>query len=187
MTIKRKRVVGPSLDQRRRTTFPPGAPEIPKGFKFQGRLWEQARKNGRPRTYKNTEELQVDIEKYYEWVEDNPLWEYRVVSNVGTPELLPVPKMHAMTVGELCVFLGISMMTWLEWKRNKHEYLKVQLEAEETIRSQKFNGAGAGMLNPGIIARDLGLADKKEVTGANGLPLNPQQGAVVILPAKVSL
>jgi hypothetical protein len=28
---------------------------------------------------------------------------------------------------------------------------------------QKFSGAAAGLLNPNIIARDLGLADKSEI------------------------
>jgi hypothetical protein len=33
------------------------------------------------------------------------------------------------------------------------------------ILDQKFTGAAADLLNPNIIARDLGLTDKKEVSG----------------------
>ena len=39
---------------------------------------------------------------------------------------------------------------------------------DEIIRTQKFEGASADLLNPNIIARDLGLADKSELTGAGG-------------------
>ncbi|MDC9826565.1 terminase small subunit, partial [Devosia sp. ZB163] len=44
---------------------------------------------------------------------------------------------------------------------------------DEIIRAQKFEGAAAGLLNPNIIARDLGLADKQELTGKGGSPLMP--------------
>lgn len=36
---------------------------------------------------------------------------------------------------------------------------------EQIIRQQKFEGAAAELLNPNIIARDLGLADKKVLGG----------------------
>ena len=35
----------------------------------------------------------------------------------------------------------------------------------EIIYTQKFTGAASGFLNPQIIARDLGLADKSELVG----------------------
>ena len=39
------------------------------------------------------------------------------------------------------------------------------------IRTQKFTGAAAYMLNANIIARDLGLANKEELSGPNGKPI----------------
>lgn len=45
----------------------------------------------------------------------------------------------------------------------------------EIIYEQKFTGAAAGLLNPMIIARDLSLRDKSEVSGPNGGPLQIQQ------------
>jgi len=35
-------------------------------------------------------------------------------------------------------------------------------DIEAVIKSQKFQGAAAGLLNANIIARDLGLADKSD-------------------------
>ena len=41
-------------------------------------------------------------------------------------------------------------------------------QVEDIIRTQKFEGASAELLNVSIIARDLGLADKSEHSGPNG-------------------
>ena len=43
--------------------------------------------------------------------------------------------------------------------------------AEAVIYRQKFEGAAADMLNQAIIARELGLVDRKEMTGLGGGPL----------------
>ena len=45
----------------------------------------------------------------------------------------------------------------------------------EIIRTQKFAGAAADLLNANIIARDLGLADKNEVTGKDGGPVEVKE------------
>nr|WP_261640834.1 DNA-packaging protein [Erwinia mallotivora] len=39
----------------------------------------------------------------------------------------------------------------------------MQKRAEQIIYNQKFTGAAADLLNANIIARELGLADKREV------------------------
>lgn len=41
-------------------------------------------------------------------------------------------------------------------------YLVVIARIEDIVYNQKFSGAASGFLNPNIIARDLGLADKTE-------------------------
>jgi hypothetical protein len=45
------------------------------------------------------------------------------------------------------------------------EFHGVVTRVKDIIYTQKFEGASAGLLNPNIIARDLGLADKKVVDG----------------------
>lgn len=54
-------------------------------------------------------------------------------------------------------------------------------EAEEIIRRQKFEGAAADLFNPNIIARDLGLADKSELTGKDGGPIETKSENVTDL------
>ncbi|SMP36850.1 terminase small subunit, partial [Shimia sagamensis] len=55
--------------------------------------------------------------------------------------------------------------TWREWRKSRKDLSSVMTRVEQIIRQQKFEGAAAELLNPNIIARDLGLADKKEIGG----------------------
>jgi hypothetical protein len=65
------------------------------------------------------------------------------------------------------LFLDISRQTWNDYKKLP-DFIAVTEQAENVIRSQKFGGAAAGLLNANIIARDLGLSDKTELTGKDG-------------------
>ena len=75
--------------------------------------------------------------------------------------------MRAMTIAGLCLFLGISHETWSNY-RDKKDFIGVTTWAEQIIYNQKFTGAAADMLNANIIARDLGLSDKKDHSSSDG-------------------
>lgn len=67
-----------------------------------------------------------------------------------------------MTIGGMCVFLGIAESTWHAWRKSRPDLSEVITRAEQIIRQQKFEGAAAELLNANIIAREIGLADKTE-------------------------
>lgn len=139
------------------------------------RFWE-ARSSAGPKPIfpvgeEGAEALWQACVEYFEWVEANPLWEDRLVTFQGMATHEPAAKMRAMTVGSLCLFLDIDVTTWHDWKKSRPDLSQVTTRAEEIIRSQKFAGAAADLLNPNIIARDLGLADKQEHTGKDGGPI----------------
>ena len=46
--------------------------------------------------------------------------------------------------------------------------MRVTKKVEQIIYNQKFAGATAGLMNPNIIARDLGLSDKTDHTSSDG-------------------
>ena len=71
-----------------------------------------------------------------------------------------------------CLFLDICENTWTNYKKQP-DFLSITLEVEKVIYNQKFAGAAADLLNPNIIARELGLADKQqnEHTGVDGKPI----------------
>lgn len=130
----------------------------PKGNRF----WEMRSSHGRSPKFKKPSELWEGALEYFEWVEDNPLKEDKVFNYQGEIVRTAVNRMRAMTLQGLCVFLDIGTSTLDEYKR-KEGFTEVIKRIEEIIYTQKFTGAAADMLNSNIIARDLGLSDKKEV------------------------
>lgn len=130
----------------------------PKGNRF----WEARTKHGRDKLFASSDALWEACCEYFEWVEENPLWENKVAQFQGGVVDMPVAKMRAMTISGLCIFLDITRETWSQW-RKQDDFSDIVTRAEEVIYSQKFAGAAADLLNANIIARDLGLADKSSV------------------------
>ncbi len=148
----------------------------PKGNQF----WKARTKHGRDKLFESAELLWEACCEYFDWVEANPLWEDKVSFYQGVPTHDKVEKMRAMTLDGLCFFLRINDQTWRNWKKDD-DFLGVITEAENVIRSQKFAGAAADLLNANIIARDLGLSDKSEVkqtsTVSVSADMSPQDAA----------
>ena len=106
--------------------------------------------------------------EYFDWVERNPLSEEKVFASQGKVTRARVAKMRAMTIMGLCNFLDIGMSTWDEY-RNREDFAAVTARVEQIIRQQKFEGASADLLNANIIARDLGISDKQDVSHSGGI------------------
>lgn len=145
-----------------RSTPPAPPPPAPLGNQF----WRLRTKHGRDKLFSSAAKLWEACVEYFVAVEANPLIENKVSNGF----IVRVPKIRAMTIGGLCIFLDIGRSTWDDYK-NKEQYAdfsEVITRVEEIIRDQKFGGAAADLLNANIIARDLGLAEKhiQEDTGA---------------------
>lgn len=139
----------------------------PKGNRF----WEARSSHGRKPIFASPEQLETACLEYFAWVEENPLWEAKAFCHQGNVTMANLPKMRAMTLDGLCLFLDIDDQTWRNYAA-KQDFVGVTARVEKAIRHQKFAGAAADLLNANIIARDLGLADKSEVTGKDGAPLS---------------
>lgn len=137
------------------------------------RFWEARSSHGRKPIFDCPEKLWVACCEYFEWVEANPLQEDKIFQFQGMIVRDSVSKMRAMTIEGLCIFLDIGRTTWNEYCA-REDFAQVTTRAEEIIRNQKFVGAAADMLNANIIARDLGLSDKSELTGKGGGPIKIQ-------------
>lgn len=125
-------------------------------------FWKARSSHGRNPIFARPEDLWLSACEYFEWVDANPLHEAKAFSYQGSVLVEPVPKMRAMTISGLCIFLDIGRRTWDDY-RGRDEFEEVTGRIEEVIRTQKFEGASADLLNPSIIARELGLTDKSEV------------------------
>lgn len=131
----------------------------PKGNEF----WKARTKHGRDKIFKTPDLLREACFEYFQWCNDNPLQEDKLVIFQGVATHEPVAKLRAFTIGGLCIFLGITAETWKHY-REVEDFVLITREAEEIIREQKFAGAAAELLNSNIIARDLGLRDGVDVS-----------------------
>ena len=136
------------------------------------KFWEARSSAGRKPKFKTGEALYEACLEYFNWVHENPLYEDKLVTFQGQASHEPVEKMRAMTIGGLCLFLDVEYKTWQDWRKNRADLSSVITRAEAIIRVQKFAGAAADLLNPNIIARDLGLVEKNEHTGGDGTPVS---------------
>ncbi|MDE1492360.1 DNA-packaging protein [Xenorhabdus bovienii] len=130
----------------------------PKGNRF----WEARSSHGRKPIFESPEQLWKACTEYFEWVEENPLYEMKAFSFQGVVTQEALPKMRAMTLTGLCLFLDISEDTWRLY-RAREDFIEVTTRAEKIIYDQKFSGAAADLLNANIIARDLGLKEQQQV------------------------
>jgi len=127
-------------------------------------LWKRVGA-GRPSLFNTPEDLWQAALEYFQWAENNPLWEAKAFSFQGGSWLEYLPKLRAFTFDGFQLHAGICDQTWRNYK-NKEEFFGVASKIEKCIRDQKFSGAAADLLNANIIARDLGLKDNvvNEVT-----------------------
>ncbi len=143
----------------------------PKGNRF----WEARSSHGRNPLFADADTLWTACLEYFQWVEDNPLWEEKGFAFQGAVTKESFAKMRAMTLDGLQNFLDISDDTWRNWRKDRQDFFGVITRVEKIIRQQKFEGASADLLNPSIIARDLGLSDKQELTGKDGGPIETKE------------
>jgi DNA-packaging protein gp3 len=138
----------------------------PKGNQF----WKARSTHGRAPIFPSPDVLWTACNEYFEWVDKHPLMEAKAFAFQGTVTVTSLPKMRAMTLTGLCIFLDISMDAWKAYKA-RNDFNGIVTVIENIIRTQKFEGASADLLNANIIARDLGLADKSEIGGHDGAPI----------------
>lgn len=70
-------------------------------------------------------------------------------------------KHHPLSVRDFCVFLNASY-EW--WKKLPEDFLPVKNVIANNIYVYQLKGAELGEFNANIVARELGLADKKDVS-----------------------
>lgn len=138
----------------------------PKGNTY----WEFAHTTGRPKKHTPDSVWKLAVE-YFDWCEKNP---WKEEKPFGTGFVAIVNKSRPYTEIGFRLFAGISNGTWENYSSGKEGYedfLEVTTRIKEIVYTQKFEGAATGFFNPNIIARDLGLSDKKELTGKDGAPI----------------
>jgi hypothetical protein len=138
-----------------------GAPE--------NQFWKLAPKSGRKLIYQMEEELEADCMEYFEVTSKRTNWnKQNWVGKDGNEVTVNVTP--PFTKKGLCIFLGINHETFDNYGDRK-EFSAIVTRVEDIIFNQKFEGATTGHYNSSIIARDLGLVDKKEQNIVTEQPL----------------
>lgn len=135
-------------------------------------FWKLRSKHGRNKLFETPELLWEAACEYFQWCIDNPLYELDFRGKDATE--VKLPKMRAFTMQGLCLYLDCNTIYFNRFEHEQREktddlskdFCKIVTRIRETIYNQKFTGAAAGFLNANIIARDLGLVDKSDITSA---------------------
>lgn len=126
--------------------------------------WKQRSKHGRDKILSSPDYLWEEAVKYFEatdkrkWVRKD--WVGKDAIEVSRETETPY------TFTGLFLFLDIDENTWQRYRKEKpyEDFWAITARIDKIIYTQKFEGAAVGAFNANIIARDLGLADKKDVS-----------------------
>jgi hypothetical protein len=136
-------------------------------------FWHRRAPNGGERAFNSPEELWQAAVEAFDWLHSHPLKEQVASSYQGNYTKTTLKKMRAFTWEGVAMAMGVRA-TGLRLYKTRPEYEEVMEWIENIIRTQKFEGAAAGLLNPTIIARSLGLAERMEHTGKDGGAIKTQ-------------
>lgn len=139
---------------------------------------------GRSRMFETPDDLREACLGYLEWADTHPLQEEKHFCFQGEITTAYVSKPRAVTIVGLCLHLGIHRHTWQNY-RISEEFDLVCDEIEDRMKQYKFENAVAGLMNPTLIARDIGLVEKSSVdlTSGDGT-MSPQQLTFNIIKPK---
>ena len=129
-------------------------------------------KSGRPVKYTP----QTLLDKFLEYVafQDHQPWFKKEVIKSNKTLKWKVAKISVTPpylFGTFYVFAGITRTTFDEY-RNDPKFSAVTGLIEETMRSQKFEGAAVGVYHANIIAMELGLKQKIEQESSGTITFN---------------
>lgn len=136
----------------------------PKGNQF----WKLRSKHGRDTLFSTPEILWEAACEYFEWCDKKP-WKKNeaVKSGDKSGKIIKVPTQRPYSMSGLCLYLGCNQSYFYQFKeRCGEDFSNIITRIEDIIETQQFEGAVVGAFNANIIARKLGLADKKEIDGS---------------------
>jgi hypothetical protein len=147
----------------------------PKGNQF----WKLRSKHGCDKLFADADLMWEAACEYFEWCEKNPITDSR---SFGQRKV-----QRPFTLQGLTSFLHCNTVYFAQFKlrikdredQASKDFAKVIQDIEDTIYRQKYENAAIGVFKENLISRDLGMTDKKELTGEGGGPIR-QEVAVTL-------
>ena len=102
-----------------------------------------------------------------------------------------LPLVRPFTINGLCIYLGITSEKWRDIRSpvsaNFREDLSTVIsKIEDIIHNDKYEGAATNQYNSNVMVRDLGLAEKTELTGGDGGPMEVMNADVRTFTSRIS-
>lgn len=119
------------------------------------------------------EDMQKAAMAAFQHYEDHPHREEVIFHNKGAVVRTFKAVMRPYTFRGVALRMGCTATT-LNNYRTVPGFREVLEWIDEVIYTQKFEGAAGNMMNANFLARDLGLAERSELSGPNGGPLQTQ-------------
>jgi hypothetical protein len=146
----------------------------PKGNQF----WKLRSKHGRDKLFSDPKLLLETAFDYFQWCDDHPWYKNEQVKTaakpfhnddgevVFPPNICEIPTARPYSLSGLCHYLNCDEVTLRSYTKDedKKDFFTVTHAIVNIIETQQFEGATVGAFNANIIARKLGLVDKKDVT-----------------------
>lgn len=139
--------------------------------------WKKRKKHGKPKNIKTPQILWDSFCEYAEKIDSNPTIVQETKTTDKRVEVREMQRALPYTWEgfEDYLFEKGLVSDLKHYKQNKdgayNDYFPIITHIGKIIRNQKFQGAAAGLFNANIIARDLGLSDKKELDHKGEVPL----------------
>lgn len=127
---------------------------------------------GRPRKVATPQKLLYLFKSYVEDRKSRPLrFEEKERGMVGESDISKTKtrtKHHPLSIGDFCVYLG-NCRHW--WNELPDDFLEVKRYIADWVFHYQLKGAETGEFNANIVARELGLAEKKQVDVGEGVTI----------------
>ncbi|AUR84517.1 DNA-packaging protein, partial [Vibrio phage 1.060.A._10N.261.48.B5] len=150
------------------------------------RIWNEVnpfgkkskRGNGNLR-FETPEQLWEEACEYFEWALNTPWKENKAMKmksgDSDVIEYYNTTKPRYLSNVGLCLFLGIQRCTYGYYQSGKHDkddkdFSSVCAVIDSIVYEQKLSGAAAGIFNPMIVARELGLGIDEQSEEAQPIP-----------------
>ncbi len=114
-------------------------------FKQGNEFWKRRSSFGEKAVFKHPDEMRKACYEYFEWAEENPLYEWKAWCYQGEVIRKPIPKMRVMTIRCMCIYLGFCTDTWHEYAK-KPEYVDVILKRWQEWTGEKATLESSGEL-----------------------------------------
>jgi hypothetical protein len=106
------------------------------------------------------------IEEYFNYCDNNPLFKNEALkSGDRAGEIIRIPTARPYLIEGLCNYANIHPQTFYNYleKEGYEDYFEITARARNRIYQQNIEFGYVGSYDSNLVARKLGLADKKEL------------------------